>query len=55
MSALPAMCVTRKRAYRSARAAKAAHRKAHFRIRVYLCEDCGHYHVAAAEKEGAAR
>lgn len=44
-----------KRAYRSVGAAKRAHTKAGFRIRVYKCELCGLLHVTASEKEGAAR
>lgn len=39
-----------KRAYRSVGAAKRAHTKAGFRIRVYKCPDCGFLHATNAEK-----
>jgi hypothetical protein len=39
-----------KRAYESAHAARAAHSKAGFRIRPYLCRDCGRWHVTNQEK-----
>lgn len=40
----------RKRAYTSVRAARLAHRSAHWRLRVYRCESCGLYHVTNNEK-----
>lgn len=40
-----------KRCYPSASAAKLAHTRAHFRVRVYRCEQCLAWHVANAEKE----
>jgi hypothetical protein len=39
-----------KRGYLSERAAKRAHRGAHFRIRPYLCPRCHRWHVTNAEK-----
>lgn len=39
-----------KRAYRSAREAKAAHRQVSWRIRVYRCPDCNRWHVTNQEK-----
>jgi hypothetical protein len=50
-----ATCSTGKRQYRSQRAAKLAHTKAHFRVRPYRCDECGLWHAANHEKEGAAR
>lgn len=39
-----------KRAYRSARDAKAAHRQVSWRMRVYRCPDCNRWHVTNQEK-----
>jgi hypothetical protein len=38
------------RAYRSARAAKAAHRTVHHRLRAFRCKSCGNYHVTHETK-----
>lgn len=39
-----------KRAFVSLRAARDAHRRAGWRLRVYRCPDCGLLHVTNAEK-----
>ena len=39
-----------KRGYNSPEAARRAHRKAHYRIRVYDCEVCGKFHATNNEK-----
>ena len=39
-----------KRSYASASAAKMAHQKASYRIRVYYCDDCRSFHVTNADK-----
>lgn len=47
---LPDCEVTGKQTFRSERAAKLAYRHAGFRIHVYPCEYCGHYHASNHEK-----
>jgi hypothetical protein len=39
-----------KRGYASARAARAAHGRANFRIRVYMCRICGKFHATNPDK-----
>lgn len=41
---------TGKRAYRSRRAAMAAHRRASYRVKVYPCTACGYFHCSNQEK-----
>jgi hypothetical protein len=41
---------TGKRAYRSKRAALRAHRQASYRLRIYACTACGHWHTSNTEK-----
>lgn len=54
-AAPPPNCpATGKRAYRSPRAAKAAHRHASFRVRVFRCAKCGLYHVSHEQKDESA-
>lgn len=51
MNAAPLTCAsTGLRVYRSARAARAAHRKAGFRVRVFQCGHCSHFHVSSEPK-----
>lgn len=50
---MPAPCT--KKTFTSIDAAKRAHRKASYRIRVYRCESCGAFHVTNDEKNGRAR
>jgi hypothetical protein len=39
-----------KRPFASVHDARVAHRRAGFRVRVYRCPDCHHYHVTNNEK-----
>lgn len=39
-----------KRSFRSESAAKLAHKSAHWRIRVYRCQQCHLFHVTNQEK-----
>lgn len=41
---------TGKRSYKSVTHARAANRQASFRMRAYICEDCGNYHICNEEK-----
>jgi hypothetical protein len=42
--------VCTKRGYGSVEAVRKAHRKASWRVRAYVCEDCGQYHATNHEK-----
>lgn len=44
-----------KRCFPSEKAAKAAHRKAGWRIRVYYCRDCRAMHVTNNDKKDSRR
>jgi hypothetical protein len=46
----PNCAATGKRCYRSERVARQAHVKASFRVRVFRCASCAHYHVTHETK-----